>query len=80
MQKPQLNVPVLLFAGLTGMAAITTAWFGLETFLLTKKKNPITWYVRNAISWHPYKTAAVTTLTGLAVGAAVTHFVADDAK
>lgn len=83
MQKLQRHsiVPVALFAGLTTMTAVAAGWFGLETWLLsTRKEQPITWFTRNQVSNHPATTAFVCFIVGLAAGASLTHFVADDAQ
>lgn len=74
-------VPVALFGGLTAITLTASAWFGLETWLLaSRKQQPITWFTRNQVSNHPATTAFVCFLAGLTAGAALTHFVADDAQ
>lgn len=73
-------VPTALFGGLTVLATVAAGWFGLETYLLAKRKAPITWYVRNEASNYPARTSLVVALVGFAVGAAVTHFIADESR
>lgn len=71
-------VPVSLFAGFTAGAAIATYWFALETGLLLKDKAPITWYMRNKLSWHPLQTTLIAAGVASAATAAIVHFAADE--
>src|SRR2546429_1692183 len=58
-------VPEALFAGLAATSLVALGWFTLEVALLHEGKPPITWYVRNKVSWHPW----VTGLASFSVGA-----------
>ena len=78
-QQTQSNVvPTALFAGLGIISAVGAGSFGLETYLLAKRKPPITWYTRNQVSWHAGIAGFACFVAGLAAGAALTHFVADE--
>lgn len=69
-----MNVPAIIFGGLTGFTAIATVWFGTETILLATGHEPITWYVRNYTSWHLGVFAVAIALAGVALGAGAAHF------
>lgn len=73
-----MNVPAIVFGGLTGFAAIATVWFAVETVLLVRDPaHPITWYVRNYTSWHPGVFVVVVGLVAFGLGAGASHFVWD---
>ena len=72
------RVPAIIFGGLAAITASAAAWFGLETYLLAKNKQPETWYIRNYTSWHPKALALGLVAIGFAVGAGATHFVWDE--
>lgn len=72
-----MNVPAIIFGGLAGISAVAAVWFVVEAVLLATGQQPITWYVRNAVSWHPGITVLVVALLGFALGAGVTHFAWD---
>ena len=75
-----MNVPAIMFGGLAGFALIATIWFTVEAILLLTGQQPITWYSRNLVSWHPGVTILVVALLGFAFGAGVTHFVWDNVR
>lgn len=75
-----MNVPAIVFGGLAGVSAVATVWFAVETVLLIRDpEHAITWYVRNYTSWHPGVFSVVIALLAFTFGAAVAHFVWDQA-
>jgi hypothetical protein len=68
------RIPAVLFGGLAGIALVATVWFAIEAVLLWTGQQPITWYVRNYISWQPGAVILVVALLAFTLGAAVTHF------
>lgn len=78
MSKIRNRPAVELFAGLGIIAAVATYWFGRETVMLARSERPYTWYSRNFLSWHPWKVILGIFGVGVALGAAITHFVGDE--
>ena len=76
---PHVNVPAIVFGGLSIIFALFSAWMAVETYLLVRGEHPITWYVRNYVSWHLGWAFFVVVIVSLAVGMGITHFVFDEA-
>lgn len=72
-----MNIPAILFAGAAAICAVFTVWFAVEALLLASGQVPITWYIRDAVSWRPGLAMVVSLVIAILLAMGVTHFVVD---